>query len=308
MTRRRLLLALLVLVLPGAGVSLLEPTGTVPGWLRGEHFFERRPAGYWRRQLRSTDPAAQAEALYRLRKGGARAVPVLVELLQQESADPEQRWRAAELLGAIGPEAADAVPALVAARRDADPHVRAVAVRSLGQLAPASAEAIPELVEALDSAERLPALAALANFGALAAPAVPRVRAILAKGGDAAVRWNAARTLGRIGPPARAAVPDLLAGLRDRDALVREHCAESLGQVGQADEVVLAGLVGVLGDPAARVRRDAVRSLGWLGPAARPAVRDIAGLLKDPDPAVRRAARQAWRQIDAKSAPESPVP
>jgi HEAT repeat protein len=306
--KRRLLLAFSILLVGGAAVALLEPTGTVPGWLRGEPFFEQRPANYWRRQLHSSDPAAQAEALQRLRAGRQAAVPVLVDLLREKSADPEQRWRAAELLGAIGPDAANAVPTLLAARQDADPHVRTVVVQTLGKLAPASAEAIPVLVEALDTDERVPALRALASFRALAAPAVPNLRALLAGRGEAMVRWNAARTLGFIGPDARPAVPTLLAALRDKDPLVREHSAESLGRIGYADKAVVAGLVSVLGDRAARVRRDAARSLGWLGPAARPATRNVARLTKDPDPAVRRAARQALRQIDPKSAPKSPVP
>jgi hypothetical protein len=52
--------------------------------------------------------------------------------------DPELRWRAARALGAIGPDAADAVPDLTTALGDETPLVRAQAAYALGQMGEAS--------------------------------------------------------------------------------------------------------------------------------------------------------------------------
>jgi hypothetical protein len=53
------------------------------------------------------------------------------------------RWLAAEILGHIGPDAKDAVPALIKALQDDDAHVRAVAATTLGIIGPVAMEVEP---------------------------------------------------------------------------------------------------------------------------------------------------------------------
>jgi HEAT repeat protein len=48
---------------------------------------------------------------------------------------------------------------------------------------------------------------------------------------DPELRWRAAEALGRIGPGARDAVPDLTAALKDPDEAVRRWAAWALGRV-----------------------------------------------------------------------------
>jgi HEAT repeat protein len=73
-------------------------------------------------------------------------------------------------------------------------------------------------------------------------------------------RWRAARTLGRIGPDARPALPALLGALRDPASIVRVQAARALGRVGSRDAI--AGLVeAVKSDPAKEVREEASRAL-----------------------------------------------
>src|SRR5207244_4197657 len=107
---------------------------------------------------------------------------------------------------------------------------------SLRQTGPAGATPPPErpvaeLVEAL--------------HGPAAAPAVGRLVALLGDP-DAAVRINAAKSLGRIGPEA---VGPLLGALRGGSADARAAAAEALGAVGPAAPAAVAPLVTALYDP-----------------------------------------------------------
>jgi len=65
---------------------------------------------------------------------GAESVPVLVEHLTHQRAEI-RRW-AATVLGEIGPDANDAIPALMHASSDEDPGVREAARRSLDLISP----------------------------------------------------------------------------------------------------------------------------------------------------------------------------
>jgi HEAT repeat-containing taxis protein len=89
------------------------------------------------------------------------AVPALVDGLK--SADPERRWKAARVLGRIGPGAQAAVDALQAALgSDPDERVRANAARALGRIAPsASADVLRRALADADEAVRREATEAL---------------------------------------------------------------------------------------------------------------------------------------------------
>jgi HEAT repeat protein len=298
--KRSLIGVLIVtLVLLAVGVWL-EPTGVVLGWMNGETFYQNRPARYWSKALTSSDPAIQARTHQELKEGGRVAVPVLAEVLQKEPND-EARWKAADLLGQAGPAAREspaAQTALVSALKDDSSHVRAVAATAIASIGPIGQDAIPALQDMLSTPECLPALRALARYGADAASAIEKIFVLLKKESDSEIRWNAARTLGKIGPPAKEAAPQLIAALNDPDALVREHAAESLGDIGPQAQDTIPALVKALHDPDVRVRRDAVRSLGQMGPEAKPAVESVRSLLQDKDKNVRQAAQRSLQQIE----------
>jgi hypothetical protein len=288
---------LIVLALIAAG-AWFEPTHIVRGWLRGEPTYQSRPAAWWRERLVSQEPADQAEYPRRLQAGGADAVPVLTDLLRAPEA--EVRWRAADILGKIGPAAAPASAQLAAALHDGDSHVRTVAAQALGEIGPKGVDpaVVPGLVELLSTGDRLPALRALASIGPAAAPAISEIARVLREDPDATTRWNAARTLGKIGPAAKTAIPALVQAMGDDpDALVREHAAEALGDIGPDAAEAVADLAKACKDPSHKVRRDAVRSLGQIGAPAKAALPQVEALLKDPEAIVREAAETAKRKI-----------
>src|SRR5205823_1156621 len=113
---------------------------------------------------------------------------------------------------------------------------RLEALRELGKLGTAGKDAVP-LVGAFlrntDAPEEVAqAAATLAQLGAGAVPEL--IRALT----DARVEQarQAAMALARMGPAAKKAVPDLIAGLRDRDPIVRAWCAQALGEIGHPTE------------------------------------------------------------------------
>jgi HEAT repeat protein len=304
MFKNRLGLVLIVVVALLAVLAWFEPSRVVRGWLAREAFFQGRPSSYWSQAVRNDDPQARLQTLSALKKGGDKAIPVLVELLGETTPPADEavevRWTAGDLLGQLGRNGAAAVPALAGALKDPDAHVRGVAIRALGQIGPAARDAVAPLTGLLGTDDRLDALKALAGLGADARPAQEQL-VVLLKHPDDTVRWQAARVLGKIGPSAAGAVPALIEALKDDDDEVREHAAESLGDIGPtvpSAGLVVAALTATLKDAKSNVRRDAVRSLGQLGPLARPSLPEVKKLLSDPASPVRDAAARSIRQID----------
>lgn len=116
---------------------------------------------------------------------------------------------------------------------------------------------------------------------------------------SAAVRSKAANALGRIGPRAAEAAPDLIALLKDRDEIVRCEAAESLGKVRGSEETAVNALIELLQDHTPAVKASAARALGALKEAAAPAVVALVPLLQDLDESVRTTAAEAIGQVGA---------
>jgi HEAT repeat protein len=281
----------------GAAAVLLDPAARVRGWAGGEPFFQGRAATAWRKDLRDPDEVRRTAAQKALADGKGEAVPVCAWLLKH-AAEPEVRWRAADALNQMGKDAAAAGPDLVTALSDPDALVRDVAAQAVGKLAPDVPGAVPALVKLFPDKT---AVRAVSNFKRAGAEAVPHLLPLLNDPKlDVPTRRQVIRTLGKIGEPAKAAVPALIELTdKDPDAGIREQAAEALGDIGPgAAAEGIPALVRALKHPAAMVRRDAVRSLGQMGPAAKGVLADVKPLTADPDERVREAAARAVRQID----------
>jgi HEAT repeat protein len=152
---------------------------------------------------RQLGDSAYAEAA--LRKGGQPAVPALIEALGTD--EPATRVKAARTLGCLGDVAA--APALTAALKDDDPDVRLAAAKGLWSVTKAADAVVPALVALLEVEG--------------------------ADGQDSDRRRRFLQTvieaLGRIGPPAKAAVPALAAVAKDTNRHIRESAAVALRQI-----------------------------------------------------------------------------
>lgn len=292
------------------GVVVLEPSGTILGKLRGEPFFQGRSGSSWSAAIISEDPTVKEAARKALEDAtGAEAVPVLDFLVRQTKGEAEVRWTAAELLGKKGTAARSSAGSLIQALQDSDAHVRSVAATALSTIEAPASDVVPALKELVEREPKVPVLRALSVFGADAAPALERLRAILNdKALDSEVRWNAARTIGKMHEAAADAIPDLVANLTDPADRLREHAAEALGDIGPPAAVAVPELTKALEDPFVKVRRDSVRSLGQIGPAARTAIPAIEKLLNDPEAIVKDAAKTALERLSSTEENSKPQP
>ncbi|MGH7411264.1 MAG: HEAT repeat domain-containing protein, partial [Candidatus Methylomirabilis sp.] len=99
-----------------------------------EPLYEGRSFVEWLGDLRDPSSEIRLRAAQALRHFGSRAAPLLAQTVTD--ADPNVRWAAASALGEIGPEAKDAVPALLQALRDPEDMVRGSVRYALRQIDP----------------------------------------------------------------------------------------------------------------------------------------------------------------------------
>jgi HEAT repeat protein len=234
------------------------------------------------------------------------AVPLLTELLKD--GDGQVRASAAHLLFVMGSEANAVVPALSALLTDKDVAVRGAAVFSLGKLGPTTVPLLTESLHDREAVVRGDAARALGRIGPQAKAVVPvlvelikdkdrsvRKSATLAlmairpapvaelagflNSRDMFIRQAAAKSLGRMGPEAKAAIPALIAAL-DKDAESCDTVAEALKEIGSAS---VPPLIEVVKDKDATNRVAAAKVLGLFGGEAKAAVPALAEFLADED-------------------------
>ncbi|MEU6726529.1 HEAT repeat domain-containing protein [Nonomuraea wenchangensis] len=187
------------------------------------------------------------------------ALPALRWALERE----ELPLDIGQVVGAMGPVAAELVPALLRRLRNAPQAHRAGLVDGLGALGETAAEAVPDLIALADGDAQ--AVAALGRMGAAADEAAPALRRLLDHP-DPAVAHAAATALWRI----RADPGPLLALSR------RLLAASGTGGLVDAGDVAVA--------------------LAELGPAAAPLADPLRNLLDASLPPVRvQAAAALWR-------------
>jgi HEAT repeat protein len=172
----------------------------------------------------------QSLSLIRPIDGGACAVSILSQRLQSD--DALLRYRAAWLLGLIGPPAHPAVGLLRDRLRDCDLLVRETSIRALGLIGPAAKAAVAELVKQLDDEDgriRLAALDALKGIGPTPA-SLPGLAARV-RAPSSAERVAAVGAIGLLrGTPDQIAT--LTKALKDSDPHVRYWATECLGRLG----------------------------------------------------------------------------
>ncbi len=225
-------------------------------------------------------------------KVDAEAVRVLDRLLNDSQS--VVKYRAAEALGRLGPQARAALPRLLRAAADTDTYeVRGAAVAALGTVGvadkgAADVEVVAALCKALRDDASQVRLAAARSLLWLGAPADAdsKKEAVAALGAAAkdvepTLRMTAHMALLRIkGPGNETHVAAIGKFLEDEDPVLRMQAAEALGTVGAEAKSQLPRLIKALDDREGRVVNWSIWALGRMGEAAvraLPRLREFAG-------------------------------
>jgi HEAT repeat protein len=283
------------------------------------------------------EPEVRREAVLALAAigpGAAAAVPALTQVLDEE--DTLLHGPAVYALGAIGPKAKPAEEKIrkLADDKRSSPFLQTVCLWSLARVNPGDQQlvraVVPRLVEALKAPEpRLRAIAARALIDLNPDPAIVRpvmqkvmqdaspealndMLDALASLGEKAVprlikaleteevRAKAAAILGRIGPPAKAAVPALIKALSDKNPETRNEVLFALGAIGPDAKDAVPTISRALAAPDKNVCYSACYALGKIGPAAKPCCAELQKCLAGDDPFLAMASAWALAHIDPK--------
>jgi HEAT repeat protein len=203
----------------------------------------------------------------------AQVIEATLKTVPRDLRDPDVAIRLAALdyLEMLGPDAAPAAPAIIAAFQDPNLFVRWAATRVLGKIGPVNLnESIPALARLLSDPDldvRVTAATVLEHFGKDAAPAADALARVVNRG-DAEFRIAALRALQAVGPRAADHVPVIVVALRHPDERVRRAAAIVLGRLGPAASAAEPALRMALSDKDAEVRKDASDALLDIIPTA----------------------------------------
>ncbi len=211
--------------------------------------------------------SASAAALGRMGSSAHSASPNLVMCFGDRNTSV--RIAAAKAIWLIEHRADLAVPILIAALRDRSCGTDAQFV--LGEIGPDASQAIPALVRSMEQETvtrplRTPPTSALA-LGRIGAAAVPSLIPLLHHE-RSEIRTSAAIALGFIGAPATNAAPDLLPLLSDRTLEVRQATALSLGSIEPDNRELIPALKRLARDDDIFLASSAASMLRHLDPAA----------------------------------------
>ncbi|MCP4602254.1 MAG: HEAT repeat domain-containing protein [Proteobacteria bacterium] len=215
--------------------------------------------------LRNDSPDAATDAVS---DAVSDAVPLLIDALNSDYRSV--RIQAAAVLGNIGDE--QAIEALMANMADQDRKVRLWTWKSIRKF---GESAIPVMISHLKKTSPLKSLkftdevgkkhsiseelrTRMASLGTLALPHL--IEALTDE--DTRLNRNAASIIGRIGPKAKAAVPDLVLALENsEDTAFRVYTAKSLGKIADMDTSAVPALEKASKDSSKKVAKEAKQAL-----------------------------------------------
>ncbi len=187
---------------------------------------------------------------------------------------------------------------LVEKLKDQDPFVRTAAARALSSLPPSPEIAGPIFAKALTGADETTVHYLLDAVAGLGAPAVPRLIGALKY---KPLRPQIAGILGRIGPPAAPAAPELAKLLTDEDPNVAIEAAHALANIGPGAKDAVPALVEVFKQPESQLTFGVAYALGRIGPAAAAAKPVLLEKINSEDSSLSLLCAWALVQIEGKS-------
>jgi HEAT repeat protein len=193
--------------------------------------------------------------------------PGLSKLLSDlTSGDKAVRRDASYRISQQRPPDREAVPALIEALDDQDDQVWFNSITALARIGPDAGDAVPALVTQLEKSStsrnsRQVWYRVAFALGSIGQPAFPALTEALAHK-STFVRSGAAKALQWVGPKADSFVPLLIRALGDDDSDVREQAAVSLGAIG---DPAYQPVLDTLASDRPEVRQAVALALQWLG-------------------------------------------
>jgi HEAT repeat protein len=246
--------------------------------------------------LKDEDAKVREAAAQALGQMGPDALPALVTMLGHD--DKYVRRNAVWAMGKLGPAARPALRGLCQALKDADPRTASGAAQALGNMGTDGADAVPPLAEAMRGTNIVLCRLAAKALSQIGVPALGTLIAHL-QHTDPFVRGESALALGWLGPPAKSAVPFLAQVVRgprgydERSAPAKKSDSVLSG----APTPAVFPPPDVSGSAEDNCRVYAAQALGRIGPAAARALSDLQDAARNGGTALRAAAEQAIRLI-----------
>ena len=225
-----------------------------------------------------------------------------------QSGNTPERRNAALALSELGPEAAEALPALILALDDGDEQVWFHAVTAIARIGPQALPAVPALLEDLAESGRKGAnpkwYRSAFALGSIGPVALSKLRPAL-KNPDFCIRSGAAKALGWFGEKASPAIPNLVELLNDESENVRLHAAETLGKIGTP---AIPELRKCLQGTNRQLQLSALSAVQAMGIKARPLSEIFILIASDaPAPELQIQAMRALRRIQPEPKFYAPV-
>jgi HEAT repeat protein len=250
------------------------------------------------RALDDDDGKVRESAAHAVGQMGPDALPALTAMLRHD--DKYVRRHAVWALGKLGPLARPALYDLCDTLKDLDPRTASGAAQSLGALGSDGADAVPALAEAMRGTNIVLCRLAAKALSQIGNPALATLIAHL-QHADPFVRGESALAIGWIGAAARSAVPFLARLVRSPEGnLTRTPPPLAHGLFDDADSDTLTPQQIPEAETASadiNCRVFAAQALGRIGPAAAAALPDLRDAAHAGPTPVRDAAQQAIRLI-----------
>lgn len=257
-----------------------------------------------------SDPDAQVKlsaerALVKIGKG---AVPALVASLKDE----KLHSLVTPILGEIGPDAKDAVPALQGLLQSKDSGAKREAILALAAIGADARQTAPELIKSLSDKQfpnRPAAAFALGKMGVK--EAVPALKEAMAEKDNPILRLASVWALLQIDPSnadyAKSAVPQLTDALENENPEIRREAARTLGRIGAMAKTAVPALQKRLSDPVEPVRRESLIALAEIGSDNPSLVEDFMRVLNEGNPSLRSIACYALGRMGPAAKPALPM-
>ena len=249
--------------------------------------------------LDDADAKVREAAAHAIGGMGPESLPALVAMLAH--ADKYVRRHAVWSLGKLGPLACPALPDLCHSLKDADPRTASGAAQALGNMGADGADAVVSLAEAMRGTNIVLCRLASKALSQIGSPALATLIAHL-QHADPFVRGESALAIGWMGAAARSAVPFLARILRGSDASLTRTPLPSFTptaiEIAESEAITPAQMSGGEALSAEmNCRVFAAQALGRIGPPASGALVELREAARNAPEPLHDAAQQAIRQI-----------